>query len=351
MERKPPLKGRGTSENPAGRFERLSLEPDPEVEADGQGQPATQYFRDTSRSLITRNDSPDVPFSVSLNPYRGCEHGCIYCYARPYHEYLGLSAGLDFESKIFVKERAPELLRAELGRRSWRGEPLALCGVTDAYQPVERRLQLTRRCLDVLAECRQPVGLITKSALVVRDADLLAELARHSAAHVTLTVTTLDEGLRRISEPRAPTSEARFEAMARLAERGVPAGIMISPVIPGLTDHEIPALLARAKQAGASFAHYTMLRLPHGVAALFEAWLDLNLPAQKAKILGRLRQVRSGCVTDSRFGSRMSGEGTLADLHAQLFERARERAGLGGGFPPLSSAAFRRPSPFPRLFD
>ena len=353
MERKAP-RGRGTLLNPAGRFEPLAMEPDPEAgpgpfsangdEKSGPPPVPTRYFRDSSRSLITRNDSPDIPFTHSINVYRGCEHGCIYCYARPYHEYLGLSAGLDFETKILVKERAPEILRAELGRRTWDGEPLAMSGVTDAYQPVERRLQLTRRCLEVMAECRQPVGVITKSALVERDADLLGDLARHGAAHAWLTLTTLDEDLRRISEPRAPTAHARLGAVARLAEAGVPAGVIISPVIPGLTDHEIPAILDRARQAGASYAAFTMLRLPHGVAALFEAWLEEHFPARKEKVLGRLRQLRGGCLTDARFGHRMSGEGAFADLTAQLFHKARERAGLAEGPPPLSNLAFRRPA-------
>jgi DNA repair photolyase len=360
---------RGTLLNPTGRFQALVIEPDPEMAANsgdaglaspgaagdpdrGQAPPIpTQYFRDSSRSLITHNDSPDVPFTHSINVYRGCEHGCIYCYARPYHEYLGLSAGLDFETKIFVKERAPELLRSELARPSWKGEALAMSGVTDAYQPVERRLQLTRRCLEVMAECRQPVGLITKSALVARDVDVLGELARHGAVHAWLTLTTLDEGLRRISEPRAATADARLDAVSRLAERQVPAGVIISPVIPGLTDHEIPAILERARQAGASFAAFTMLRLPHGVAALFETWLEEHLPARKEKVLGRLRQLRGGCLTDSRFGHRMSGEGAFADVTAQLFHMARERAGLAEHSPPLSSAAFRRPGRVLPLFE
>lgn len=347
------LKGRGTWQNPAGRFERLRLEPEPgEAPADGNGPAVpTRFFRDTSRSLIVSNDSPDVSFDFSINPYRGCEHGCIYCYARPYHEYLGLSAGLDFETMIFVKDRAAEILRAELGRPSWRGEPLGMCGVTDAYQPVERRLGVTRRCLEVLAECRQPVGIFTKSALVARDADLLAELARHGAAHVWLTITTLDEALRRVSEPRAATADARFDAVARLVEHGIPAGVMVSPVIPGLTDHEIPALVERASRAGASFVSYSMLRLPRGVRALFEQWMAEHRPGEAAKVLGRLAQVRGGRACDGGFEARMSGEGPLAEVVGRLFEGARRRAGLAGGPPPLSSSAFRRPGRACPLFE
>ncbi len=342
------VRARGTTAQPPNRFDRLDVEPRPEgVDADVP----TEYFRDTSRSFITRNDSPDVPFTYSINPYRGCEHGCIYCYARPSHEYLGLSAGLDFETRIFVKEQAPGLLRTELGRHSWRGEHLAMCGVTDPYQPVERRLELTRRCLEVLADCRQPVGLITKSALISRDVDLLADLARYQAVNVSVTITTLDETLRRALEPRTATADARLDAASRLAERGIPVGVMVSPVIPGLTDHEIPRILQRAARAGARFAGFIMLRLPHGVAALFETWLAEHAPAQRAKVLGRIREVRGGRSSDGRFGTRMRGEGELAAVDLQMFHAARERAGLAGDPPPLSSAAFRRPSRIGPLFD
>lgn len=346
----PRHRGRGTPLNPSSRFDRLSVEPDPEAEGDLRVE-STEFFHDTTRSLITSNDSPDIPFKFSINPYRGCEHGCAYCYARPYHEYLGLSAGLEFETRIFVKTEAPELLRRELGGRSWNGDPLGLSGVTDCYQPVERRLQLTRRCLEVMVECRQPVGAITKSALVARDADLFADLARHGAADVCLTITTLDESVRRTLEPRASTADARLDAVARLSERGVPVGIMIAPVIPGLTDHEIPRILSLARQAGAGFAGYTFLRLPHGVGPLFDDWLAAHAPNQREKVLGRLRQLRHGRLTDSRFDQRMTGDGPIADLASALFHRARERTGLAPGPRPLSSADFRRPvRPCP-LFD
>jgi DNA repair photolyase len=345
-------RGRGTAEQPPNRFERLVIEPDADaLEQAGPNTIPTEYLRDTTRSIITRNDSPDVPFTYSLNPYRGCEHGCIYCYARPSHEYLGLSAGLDFETKIFVKEQAPELLRQELGRPSWLGDMLAMSGITDPYQPIERRLELTRRCLEVLADCRQPVGLITKSALVTRDLDLLSELARYRAVNVSLTITTLDESLRRALEPRAATADARLDAVARLAERGIPVGVMVSPVIPGLTDHEIPRILERAAEAGAAFAGFIMLRLPYGVAALFEAWLAEHAPAQRAKVLGRIRDVRGGSLSDARYGKRMRGEGPLADLDLQMFHAARARAGLNEDPAPLSNAAFRRPSRIGPLFD
>ena len=349
---RPHARARGTAGQPPNRFERLRFEPDPDVPADpDEAEVPTEYFRDSTRSIITRNDSPDVPFTYSLNPYRGCEHGCIYCYARPSHEYLGLSAGLDFETKIFVKEQAPQLLRQELGRPTWRAEMLAMSGVTDPYQPIEHRLGLTRRCLEVLADCRQPVGLITKSALVERDVDLLAELAHYRAVNVSLTITTLDETVRRSLEPRAATADARLHAVARLAERGVPAGVMVSPVIPGLTDHEIPRILERAAEAGARFAGFIMLRLPLGVAPLFDAWLAEHAPAQRTKVLGRIRDVRGGRLSDARFGTRMRGEGPLADLDLQMFYAARARAGLAADPPLLSNAAFRRPSRIGPLFD
>ncbi len=338
----PFMSARGTDTNPPNRFERLALVPDAD-DPESVGNEPTQFYRDQTRAIIARNDSPDVPFRYSLNPYRGCEHGCIYCYARPTHEYLGLSAGLDFESRIFVKERAPELLRDELRRRSWIGEPLAMSGVTDPYQPVERQLRLVRRCLELMADCGQPVTIVTKSALVARDADLLANLASVGAAHVCLTITTLDEPLRRSLEPRAATADARLGAMAKLAAAGVPVGVMVAPVIPGLTEHEVPSILAAAASAGARFAGYTMLRLPHGVADLFERWLEQHLPGEREKVMGRIRQVRGGRMSDARWGARMRGEGPLADATAQLFVIARDRAGLDREFPPLSSAAFRKP--------
>ena len=345
-------RGRGTSLNPSGRFERLAVDPDPEAAADEGARPvATEFFRDTSRTVITRNDSPDIPYTFSLNPYRGCEHGCIYCYARPYHEYLGFSAGLDFETKILVKEDAPDLLRRTLGAPGWNADFIAFSGVTDPYQPVERRLRITRQCLEVLAECRQPVSVITKSGLVARDADLLAELARVSAAHVTLTITTLDESLRRSLEPRAASADVRLAAIAALARAGVPVGVMVSPVIPGLTDHEIPRILERAAGAGASYAAFTMVRFPHGVGSLFEAWLEAYAPDRRAKVLSRVRDVRGGRLDDSRFGTRMRGRGPLARLAASLFHVSRERAGLADCAPPLSNASFRRPSRQATLFD
>lgn len=357
------LRGRGAAENPPNRFDRLHIEADAyaqyadaddEVPAEGDDggddRVATEYYRDSSRSVIAHNDSPDVGFSSSINPYRGCEHGCIYCYARPTHEYLGLSAGLDFETKLFVKTDAPDLLRRELMKPSWKPTTLALSGVTDPYQPIERTLRITRGCLEVLAEFRQPVGVITKNALVTRDIDVLAELAKFQCADVGVSVTTLDESLRRVMEPRAATSERRLDAIARLNEAGIPAGVMMAPIIPGLNDHEIPKLLARAAEAGARFAGFVMLRLPYAVAPLFEAWLGRHFPDRKQKVLSHIRDVRGGKLNDPNFGSRMRGAGPFAELIADVFVKARDRAGIPRHGPELTTDHFRRPTAQPSLF-
>jgi DNA repair photolyase len=344
-----PIRGRGAAENPANRFDRLHYEPDPDLDPSEQPAPRTQFLRDESRSIITSNDSPDVGFRYSINPYRGCEHGCPYCYARPTHEYLGFSAGLDFETRIVVKEDAPALLRKELSSPKWAPEVLGLSGVTDPYQPIERRLQLTRRCLEVLAEFRNPVAIVTKNRLVARDADLLGELATHRAAAVFLSITTLDAGLAGVLEPRAARPAARLEALAELRRAGVPVGVLVAPVIPGLNDHEIPSVLAAAAEAGAAHAGYVVLRLPHGVADLFSAWLDRHFPDGKEKVLGRIRDLRGGQLNDSRFGRRMRGEGVLAAQIKSLFALGCRRAGITGRGPELSAAAFRRPGGTQRL--
>lgn len=336
------LRGRGAAHNPTNRFERLHHEPDPDAPPDEQGT-VTELLRDATRTLITTNESPDVGFRKSINPYRGCEHGCSYCYARPTHEYLGFSAGLDFETRILVKEDAPLLLRKELSSPRWQPEVLALSGVTDPYQPVERRLQLTRRCLEVLAEFRNPVAIVTKNHLVTRDSDHLGDLAQHQAAAVFLSVTTLDGGLARVLEPRASQPSGRLAAMAELTRAGVPVGVMVAPVIPALNDHEIPAILNAAAQAGARYAGFVLLRLPYAVAGLFSDWLERHFPDRKEKVLGRLREMRDGRLNDPKFGSRMRGEGPLARQIKDLFTLGCRKAGIGGRGPELSTAAFRRP--------
>jgi DNA repair photolyase len=335
---------RGAAANPGNRFERLAVEP---AEAAGPDEPApdprTRFLRDGSRSVIARNQSPDIPFDASINPYRGCEHGCAYCYARPTHEYLGFSAGLDFETRILVKPDAPALLRRELTSPRWTPQVVALSGVTDCYQPVERRLRITRRCLAVLAEFRNPVTVVTKSALVARDADLLGELARHDAAAVAVSVTTLDPGLQRVLEPRAARPAARLRAIEALSKAGVPAGVMVAPVIPGLTEHEMPRILEAAAAAGATFAGRIVLRLPYGVADLFEAWLQEHAPLRRDKVLSRIRALRDGRRNDPRFGTRLRGEGLFADEIERLFALGCRRAGIATRAPALSTAHFRRP--------
>jgi DNA repair photolyase len=338
------IRGRGAADNPAGRFERLSFEADAEAfDPDAPG-PRTVFMRDPARTLIARNDSPDVSFDFSINPYRGCEHGCSYCFARPTHEYLGMSAGLDFETRILVKEDAPELLRKELSARSWKGAPLGMSGVTDPYQPVERTLRITRRCVEVMVEFRNPVAVITKSHTVSRDADLYAELARHDAAIVLLSVTSLDPELQRVMEPRAASPARRLDAIAKLADAGVPVGVIIGPVIPGLNEHEIPRILEACRKAGAGFASYVALRLPYGVKELFTQWLELHFPDRKEKVLNRIRDIRGGKLYDSTFHARGRGEGLFADQLEALFTVSRRKAGIPETRPVLSSAAFRRPS-------
>ena len=333
-------RGRGAAGNPANRFERLSVE----SEEPPPGKVETSYLKDSSRSVIARNRSPDIPFDASLNPYRGCEHGCIYCYARPTHEYLGFSAGLDFESRILVKEEAPKLLRRELAAPGWRPRVLALSGVTDPYQPVERELELTRRCLEVLAEVRNPVMVITKSALVARDADLLRELAGHGAVAVFLSIAHLDGDLARRLEPRASHPRERLKAMEKLAAAGVPVGVLMAPVIPGLTEPQIPALARAAAAAGARRARYTVLRLPGAVAGLFQDWLEEHFPDRKDKVLSRIRDLRGGRLNDPRFGHRFHAEGVFAGQISSLFHTACRREGLETGRDlELSTSAFRRP--------
>ncbi len=329
--------------NLPNRFEQTRLERDEDWNPEDDPSPRTQFLHDNSQSIISYNDSPDISFNASINAYRGCEHGCSYCYARNTHEYLGFSAGLDFETKIMVKEKAPELLRHELSSPKWKPQLLAMSGVTDCYQPIERKLQLTRRCLEVLAEFRNPVGIITKNHLVTRDLDHLGDLARHRAAMVFLSINSLDAELARKLEPRAASPRMRLATIEELSRAGIPAGVLVAPVIPGLNDHEIPAVLAAAKAAGAVCAGTEILRLPLTVAPVFEQWLDHTFPEKKEKILGRIRAIRGGRLNDPRFGSRMRGEGIFADQISQMFHVARRKVGLPEDGPELSVASFRRP--------
>jgi DNA repair photolyase len=337
--------GRGTTANPVNRYESFHVEAlaDDDRDPAEAGASPTLFFRDVSRSVLAENSSPDVGFRFSLNPYRGCEHGCTYCYARPSHEYLGFSAGLDFERKIMVKDDAPDLLRAAFRSPRWEPQVVALSGNTDCYQPVERRLELTRRCLEVFLEFRNPVSAITKSALVARDADLFAALAEHRAAHVFASITTLDPELARRLEPRAATPERRLEAVAKLSAAGVPVGVMVAPIIPGLNDAEIPRILAAAADAGARSAGWVLLRLAKPLDTLFERWLAEHYPDRKARVLNHIRETRDGRLSDSAFGQRMRGTGQYALQIASLFAVAARKRGLDGTLPALSAAAFRRP--------
>jgi DNA repair photolyase len=338
-----PIPTRGAAANPPNRFEEIHLERDENWNPEEDPLPRTQFLKDHSRTIITTNDSPDVGFEASINPYRGCEHGCIYCYARPTHEYLGFSSGLDFETRIMVKEDAPKLLREELSSPKWVPKFLAMSGVTDPYQPIERRLKITRGCLEVLAEFRNPVGIITKNQLVTRDIDLLRELARFNAAAVFVSVTTLDTNLRKILEPRTSPPAARLATISTLSQAGIPVGVLMAPLIPGLTDHEIPQVVEAAVKAGAKRAGYVTLRLPYAVAPLFEQWLEQHYPDRKDKVLNRLREMRGGKLYDAKWGKRMRGEGIFADQIENLFDVACRKAGLGANELNLSTAAFRRP--------
>jgi len=344
-----PLRGRGSANNPKNRFEKVERVPEP-LDADETSSPATTFLPDSSKSIVAYNDSPDVGFDASVNPYRGCEHGCIYCYARPTHEYLGFSAGLDFETKIVVKADAPELLRKELSNPKWEPRVLAMSGVTDCYQPVEKKLQLTRRCLEVLLEFRNPVTIVTKNYLVTRDTDILSELARHRCAAVFISLTTLDEKLSGLMEPRASRPARRLAAIAALSQAGIPVGYLQAPMIPGLTDSEAPAIAQVAAKAGARYAGYVALRLPHAVKSLFEDWLERNYPDKKNKVLNRIRAIRGGNLNDPQFNSRMRGEGIFAEQMKELFRVACKKAGIRERSPELSTEHFRRPKEQLKLF-
>ena len=337
---RPPIKGRSVSYDPPNRFETVFADMDPE-EAE-KTAPRTEFLRDGTRTIVARNRSPDIPFEASVNPYRGCEHGCVYCYARPTHEYLGFSSGLDFERKILVKHRAPRLLREALSAPSWRPRVIGMSGVTDPYQPVERRLRLTRGCLAVLRDFRNPVRIVTKNHLVTRDVDILAGLAEHHCVHVTLSVTTLRNELQRVMEPRTSVPGRRLAAIRCLSQAGIPVGVFVAPLIPGLTDEEMPAIVAAAAQAGARHASFLLLRLPHGVAGQFVHWLEAHFPDRKEKVLGRIREVRGGKLNESGFHRRFRGQGHYVEQLAELFAAASRKAGLDVEPPPLSTAGFRR---------
>lgn len=345
----PPFIGRGAGFNPPNRFQTLRTERPPEdlseyfeVPQPGQKVP-TRVYVDRSRTLLSRNDSPDLGFTYSLNPYRGCEHGCVYCYARPSHEYLGFSAGLDFETKIVVKLDAARLLEDAFRSPSWKPQVIVFSGNTDCYQPLERTLGLTRQCLRVFADHRHPVALITKNALIQRDLDILCELASRNLVFVVVTVTTLNQRLARTMEPRASAAAKRLETIEALASNGIPVGVNVAPVIPGLTESEIPAILREAAARGARSAGYTIVRLSHGLKDLFQEWVQRELPDRAGKILARLRDVRGGQLSDAAFGTRMSGTGGYAEAIRRLFHVHAERYGFNKDPRPLATDHFIRP--------
>lgn len=341
----------GASFNPPNRFESREVAADFEqLEWDdeylrGAGTQPIEYLDDASQSIVSENRSPDLPFRYSINPYRGCIHGCSYCYARPYHEYLGFSAGLDFETKIVVKRDAPRLFREFLAKESWAPEEIVFSGVTDCYQPAEREFRLTRQCLEVALECRLPVGIVTKNALVVRDLDLLTRLAERRLVHVNISLTTLDVELARAMEPRTSVPAARLRAIRTLSEAGVPTGVMVSPIIPGLNDAEIPALLAAAKEAGAQRATSILLRLPLTVEPVFLEWLERTQPTKARRVEQLIRQTRGGELNRSKFGERMVGTGTIAEQVRQLFQLFSRKLGLDQPLPPQDGSQFQRPLP------
>ena len=346
-------RGRGATANPSGRFEaeeRVVRDrnwdfADTGWPGDSEGLPPfrTTVTPERTRSVLTRNASPDIPFDRSLNPYRGCEHGCIYCYARPTHEYLGLSAGIDFETRLFAKPEAAALLKQELARPGYRCQVVAMGTNTDPYQPIERRLEITRRILEVMSDCDHPVGMVTKSHGIVRDLDIWSALAARRLAQVHISVTTLDTDLARAMEPRAATPRRRLEAVRRLAAAGVPTGIMVAPVIPGLNDTEMEAILEEAAEAGATTAGKTLLHLPRGVMALFRAWLYKHCPQRAHHVLALVRDTRGGRLNDSRFHYRMSGSGAYAAMLDRRFRIACRRFGLNQNRVSLDTTRFRPP--------
>lgn len=340
----PSPRGRGAAGNPPNRFDRTFFDPDPEeIAARGARGRATELIEDHACSILSHNTSPDISFDYSLNPYRGCEHGCAYCYARPTHEYLGYSAGLDFETRILAKREAPQLLAAALSRQSWKPQVVVMSGVTDPYQPIERELGITRGCLEILRAFRNPVALISKNGGITRDIDLLQEMAAWNGAHVTVSLTTLDADLARKMEPRTASPRRRLEVVSALAEAGIPVGVLQGPVIPGLTDTELPAIIEAAAEAGARSVGYVPLRLPGPVEGIFLDWLDRHYPTKKERILERLRSLRGGRLNSTRFGERMRGTGIWQENLRNLHALGLKKAGLHPRHLDLNAAEFRRP--------
>lgn len=340
----------GSNLDPPNRFQVMHSEPDFghlewDVEyLDERTNRQIEYIADASKTIVTENKSPDISFRFSVNPYRGCVHSCSYCYARPYHEYLGYNAGLDFETKIVVKHDAPRLFREFLSSSDWKPELIAFSGITDCFQPAERKFQLTRGCLEVAAEAKQPIGIVTKNALVVRDLDILRPMAAQGLANVSVSITTLDPVLAREMEPRTSIPSARLRAITELAHAGVPTKVMVAPIIPGLNDSEIPEILRTAKEAGAISASYVLLRLPLTVEPVFLEWLERTQPDRKDRVIARIRETRGGEMSDSNFGRRMRGTGEIANQIQAMFKVFCHKYGLNSPLPPVNFERFTPPT-------
>ncbi len=342
------IRARGAPGNPPGRFQRQETVAERDG-WDGEDDPLpllrTTVAAEKSKTIITRNASPDVPFEQSINPYRGCEHGCVYCYARPAHAYMDLSPGLDFETKLFYKPDGPGLLREQLSRRGYRCKPIAFGTNTDPYQPAEQRLALTRELLKILVDCRHPFTIVTKSALIERDLDLIATAAGRGLSAVMISITTLDDGLKRSLEPRTASPRARLRVVSKLCDAGIPVGVLTAPIIPAVNDGELEAILEAAAGAGASSAAYILLRLPNEVRPLFIEWLEMHLPQRADHVMSLIRQMRGGRDNDPRFGHRMRGHGAFADLVARRFAIACRKFGLEQGErTPLDCSQFVKPA-------
>ncbi len=337
-------KGRASGFNPANRFDTQHTEKvfDDTWESGADIKVSTQFIPDHTKNILSKNDSPDIPYTYSINPYRGCEHGCIYCYARPSHEYLGYSSGMDFESKILVKYQAARLLEKVFQNPKWIPEPICVSGNTDCYQPAERNLKITRELLKVFLKYRNPVNMITKNFLITRDLDILSELAKWHLVEVVVSITTLDKELAHRMEPRTSIPEKRFEAIERLSAAGVPVGVLTAPIIPGLNDHEFPEILRLASEAGAQSAGYQVLRLPHALKDLFKDWLERNYPDKYNKVIHSIQDVRSGKLSESAFGKRMRGDGMMADHIARVFHTFQRKYGLNKRRSPKTPAPFLR---------
>jgi len=342
----PPKKagsGRGAQKQIHNRFEKYSYEDDEERDPlELESAQETEFLKIHPKTILNKIDSPDVPFPWGMNPYQGCEHGCVYCYARTTHEYWGYNAGLDFEKKIMVKTDAPDILLRQLRSKSWKGQTIMLSGNTDCYQPVERKMKITQKILEICNQHNQSVGIITKNALILRDIDILAEMAQKNIVSVSLSITSRDEQLRRLLEPRTSSFKAKMNAITKMSSRGIPISVMMAPIIPGLNNHEIMKMAEDSKNAGAMSLSYTMVRLNGPIRELFESWLKDNFPDRFNKVMNQIIEVHNGATSNSKFGERMKGKGTVSEIISQQIKLAKKRFGLDSEIPPLNTSSFRQ---------